>query len=114
MARQGVIWNNNSVNSGEDTVTYVMGRIADELGLRLKELHDLALENLGKSFDLGVVREVLQEPKLVAIKCLDSYDAARVLLLPRALQPGEAIAALIPDRDTLTLVPILGDNWAPL
>jgi hypothetical protein len=49
------------------------------------------------------------------IKSMDSYDAARLLLVPDYLNPGEELAAMIPDRDTLVLikVPQNGD-WSPL
>ena len=78
-------------------------------------LHALALENLGRTFGPEPVRKTLSENSITMIKCLDSYDAARLLLLPGYLQPGEALAALVPDRDTLTILPLPGGgNWAPL
>jgi len=51
----------------------------------------------------------------VNFKVLDTYDATRLLLVPSCLQPGEEVAAVIPDRDTLcvTRVPEDGD-WSPL
>ena len=47
-----------------------------------------------------------------AVKAMDSFDAARVLLVPNHLREGEAVAAAIPDRDTLFLAPLPADgDW---
>jgi hypothetical protein len=103
------------VVDSEDSVMYVMGGVAEELGLDEPGLHALALENLGRTFGPEVVRKAIAEPAITTIKCLDSFDAARLLLIPGYLRPGEAIAAIIPDRDTLTLLHLPGDNnWTPL
>jgi hypothetical protein len=77
-----------------------------------KALHDLALENLAQTtHDLRQsICGAMTEQKSVAMKFMDSFDAARVLLLPRYLQPGEAVVALVPDIDTLTLLPMPADD----
>lgn len=49
------------------------------------------------------------------IKTCDSFDAARLLLVPGYLEAGETLVALIPDRDTLVLTtPPADDDWAGL
>lgn len=49
------------------------------------------------------------------VRTLDTYDAARLLLVQDHLMPGESVAAIIPDRDTLVLVPLpRDDDWGPL
>ena len=49
----------------------------------------------------------------VRLKVLDGLDAARLLLLPGLLRPGESVAAAVPDADTLIVVsvPASGD-WS--
>jgi hypothetical protein len=57
----------------------------------------------------------VRESTLTMVKALDSYDAARILLVPGYLGDGEEVVALIPDRDTLTLAPLPTDgNWDTL
>jgi hypothetical protein len=52
---------------------------------------------------------------MAAIKMMDSFDAARLLIVPEQLREGEELIALIPDRDTLTLVAVPKDgDWGPL
>ena len=86
------------------------------LGLSEPELYELALGNLRRMGDMGsVVRGVLAERVLSTVKFMDDHDSARVLLLPGHLQPGEEIVALVPDRDTLTLLTMPADgsgNWS--
>ncbi len=103
------------VVDGDDSVRYVMGPLVDEVGLGEEDLYELALTNLGKTFDFDALRESVRKHSITAVKCLDTFDAARLLLVPRGLRPGEAVAALVPDRDTLTLLPVPHDgNWLPL
>ena len=46
---------------------------------------------------------------------MDTYDAARVLLLPERLRADEEAAALIPDRDTCVIAPLPADgDWSEL
>jgi hypothetical protein len=103
------------VEDGEHTVRYVMSEMVDELGLSEYELYELALENLAQSCDMeAVVRRALAEPAITAVKTMDSFDAVRLLLIPTALQPGEALVALVPDRDTLTLLPVPEEDWTTI
>jgi hypothetical protein len=103
------------VEDGENSVRFVMGPLVEEICLDEAGLYELALANLGKTLNFGdsKFRESLRKPNITTIKCMDSFDAARLLLLPQHLEPGEAIVALVPDRDTLTLLPVPADgNWA--
>lgn len=88
---------------------------ARELGLDDAELHTLSLENLRKNFPADVVRKAVEEGTGAALKMGDSYDAARLLLVPEHLSDGEEVAALIPDHDTLVLAPVPADgDWGRL
>jgi hypothetical protein len=61
------------------------------------------------------VRAAVGSPNLNVIKTCDSFDAARLLLVPGYLEAGERLVALIPDRDTLVLTtPPADDDWAGL
>ena len=51
-----------------------------------------------------LVREAVDRGSVVSVKQLDTYDAARLLLLPDLLQEGEALVAAVPDRDTLVFL----------
>jgi hypothetical protein len=84
---------------------------ARELGLDVPALHALAVENLGKGFPADAVRAVEKNEGSV-LKLGDPYNAARVLVVAEHLREGEAVAAGIPDRDTLILAPVPSDgNW---
>lgn len=97
-----------------NSVRYVTDDDLNDLGLDVKGVHKLALDNLRKRFAAEPVREAVRGA-LVTIKEMDSFDAARLLLVPEYLKEGEELAALIPDRDTLTLVPIPSDgDWKEL
>ncbi len=105
------------VMDDENSVRFIMGPLVGRLEMEEPDLYDLALTNLMKTFDVRhpKLRESLRQNAITTIKCMDTFDAARLLLIPRFLQPGEALAALVPDRDTLTLMPIPADgNWQPL
>jgi hypothetical protein len=103
------------VLDGENSVRFVMGPLVVAVGLDEEGLYGLALANLGKTFNFKALRDSQPELGITTIKCLDTYDAARLLLIPQDLQPGETIVALIPDRDTLTLMsPPADGNWLPL
>jgi len=103
------------VLDNEHSVAYLQSEQLAELGLSPEEALDLAMENLGQSFRPEAIRPVLDESAMSVVKSEDTYDAARLLLMPGALRDGEAIAALIPDRDTLVLAPVPDDDdWASL
>lgn len=99
----------------KNSVAYLDRRHLSALSLDEGSALRLAKENLSRSFDAAVVRKALEEPNLNVMKALDSYDAARLLLVPDCLKPGEALAALIPDKDTLVLMPApRAGDWSSL
>jgi uncharacterized protein YtpQ (UPF0354 family) len=103
------------VLDGEHSVRYLTGRDLNDLGLTLEGLHQHAMANLERGFTPDMVRPVVEEKNMVMVKAGDSFDATRLLLVPRHLQPGEEIVAIVPDRDTLGLLPLPGNNdWTPL
>jgi hypothetical protein len=97
------------------TVTFVTERQREQLGLIPEALHERALANLSASLGREVVRTTLASSTATVIRTGDSHDAARLLLIPAALDDGEELAACVPDRDTLvvTSVPDSGD-WESL
>lgn len=98
------------VLDGAQSVLYLTWKHLEELGAGVPELTTLALENLRQTFPPEqVVRGVLDKPSLSTVKMLDSYDAARLLLLPEGLRAGEALFAAVPDRDTLVILPVPPD-----
>jgi hypothetical protein len=103
------------VLNAPNSVMYLTGAHAKDLGLDTAGLHERALANLSATFPAELVRDVIESDKLPMFKALDSFDAARLLLVPRHLRDGETIVALIPDRDTLFLAPLPGNNdWSGL
>ena len=52
----------------------------------------------------SAIRGVLDEKRLIVVKMADTYDAARLLLVPSELREGESVIATLPDRDTLALM----------
>ena len=71
--------------------------------------------NLARTFGRDVVRSVVGSRTINVIKISDSFDAARLLLVPGYLDAGESLVALIPDRDTLALTAAPADgDWAGL
>jgi len=96
-------------------VAYVNEEMLTELGLTREEAFARARENLGATFDRSIVRRALDGGALSLLKSGDTFDAARLLLVPGCLEAGEEVAALVPDRDTLVVVRVPPDgNWASL
>ncbi len=99
----------------EQSVAYLQSEQLADLGISPQEALDLAMENLGQTFKPEPVRAVLDDNSMSVVKSMDTYDAARLLLIPSTLQDGESVAALIPDRDTLVLAPVPADgDWTSL
>jgi hypothetical protein len=97
------------------SVAYVTDRQLAQLGLKEDALFARALDNLRPKFDPAIVQGVLKDKQVVAIKMGDSFEAARLLLVPEALEDGQQIAAIVPDKDVLMLAPVPVDgNWASL
>lgn len=92
------------VLDGEQSVAFVTQSMLDGFHLSADAAFEVALKNLQPKLLEGVVRGVLERNELTMNKYGDSFDAARVLAVPALLREGEAVAALIPDRDTLVLL----------
>jgi hypothetical protein len=96
-------------------VAYLTAKQLGQLGLTVEALHEKCLANLRARFSDEAVRKVLGASSIAAFKTGDTFDAARVLLVPSLLADGEALIALLPDRDTLLLAPLPGaDGLAQL
>lgn len=96
------------------SVRYLTGQDLPDLGLDVRGLHDHALGNLRKRFAKEPVASAVGGA-VVLVKELDSFDAARLLVVPDFLDPGQEVAAVVPDRDTLGLAPVPADgDWAPI
>jgi uncharacterized protein YtpQ (UPF0354 family) len=90
-------------------VNYITAKHGEELRLTNDQLHELALTNLRKTTSKDLAREAVSG-QLVVSKSLDTYDAARLLLVPETLNDGEAVVAAVPDRDTLAMISIPRDQ----
>jgi len=103
------------VLDSEKSVMYLTAEHLKELGLSLPALHERALANLRGTFGRSAVRRTVEEGSVNVVRLGDAFDATRVLLVPGCLGQGEALAAVIPDRDTLLLAPVPGDgDWSGL
>jgi hypothetical protein len=107
------------VIDGRETVRYVFDQDAAALNLDEGALFDTACANLEARAPGAVARAVatcFERPALAVIKTLDSYDAARLLLVRATIPPGRRLVALVPDRDTLALTMDPGDEggWQKL
>lgn len=99
----------------EASVVYLTAEHLQDLALAHDEALALAKANLAATFGRDAVRHAVDDRKTInVIKSCDTYDAARLLLVPDYLEAGESIAALIPDRDTLVLIAPPDDgDWSP-
>lgn len=94
------------------SVSFLFESHLARLGADQDQVHKIAMSNLGTASFRGVIRELLEKRNAVNTRAGDSYDAARLLLLPEYLNEGEQLAACIPDRDTLFVCPVpRGDDW---
>jgi uncharacterized protein YtpQ (UPF0354 family) len=101
------------VLDSENSVAFLGANQLAQLDLDTESALSTAKENLARSFGPRAVRQAVEDGQLHVIKSFDTYDAARLLLVPGYLQTGETLVAMIPDRDTLVLTPPPGDgNWA--
>ena len=91
------------VLDGANSVAYLTERHLDDLALTSEGALQLAKENLSRSFEAAIVRRAIHGGTLNVVKTFDTFDAARLLLLPQFLREGEELAALDPDRDTLVV-----------
>ena len=71
------------VLDSKNSVAYLSSSQLAELGPQPPAALKIAKENLGRSFDSALVRSTVEKPNLNVVKALDTYDAARLLLVPR-------------------------------
>lgn len=88
----------------ENSVAYISRDHQKDLGLDDAALHLLALTNLRKLFPRSVVRSTVENGSITTVIGPDTYEAARLVLVPEYLEDGEELIAIIPDRDTLVLI----------
>ena len=99
----------------EAAVAYLTGDLLAELKLTPDQALEVGRANLARTFGRDVVRSAVGSRNINVIKSCDSFDAARLLLVPGYLDAGESLVALIPDRDTLVLTAAPADgDWAGL
>lgn len=99
----------------EAAVAYLTADLLAELKLTPEQALEVGRANLARTFGRDVVRSAVGSRNINVIKSCDSFDAARVLLVPGYLDAGESVVALIPDRDTLVLTAAPDDgDWAGL
>jgi hypothetical protein len=99
----------------EASVAYLTEDLLGELELSPEQAFDLARTNLARRFSRDVVRQAVADGAVNVVKSGDTFDAARLLLVPGYLEAGESLAAIVPDRDTLVLTPPPADgDWASL
>ena len=104
------------VLDSEASVAYLSDDMLAELKLSIEDALAAAKENLAAKMDVAaVVRSVLEGNSISVVKGGDSYDAARLLLVPGVLAEGQEVAAAVPDRDTLVLAPPPKDgDWSAM
>jgi hypothetical protein len=103
------------VLDSEHAVSYIDDGALKTLGVDEPVLYAHAIANLSRRWPVEVTREAVESGKVVVTKALDTYDAARLLLLPERMRDNEEVAVLIPDRDTLVIAPVPADrDWSRL
>jgi hypothetical protein len=75
------------------------------LGIDVTEMHRLALDHLQRDFPRQMVTDVAAGGNPSAIQFQDTFNAARLLLIPEMLEGDQELIALIPHRDMLVLLP---------
>lgn len=98
------------VVDSENAVRYVAADQLAALGLDAEALHQRAMANLARRSITELVRGVIDRREVSVVKLGGSLDATRLLLVPEALGEGEELVAVIPDRETLALMPVPQDD----
>ena len=95
------------------SVQYVNVETLEKLGMDVEEALELAKTNLRATWSCQAVRGAVEQHSLALCKSADTYDAARLLLTPECLHNREKVVAVIPDRDTMALLPVPEDgDWS--
>ena len=80
----------------EAAVAYLTADLLAELKLTPEQALEVGRANLARTFGRDVVRSAVGSRNINVIKSCDSFDAARLLLVPGYLDAGESVVALIP------------------
>ena len=94
-------------------VMYLNDEMLVPIGIAREELHKIAVANLQATTAEGLVVPVIEKKSAVMIKTMDGFDAARLILIPSLLKEDQELAAVVPDRDTLGLLP-KPEDWGTL
>jgi hypothetical protein len=96
-------------------VAYLTSDLLADLQLTADEALVVGRANLARTFGRDVVRSAVGSTTINIVKVGDSFDAARLLLVPDYLEAGESLVAIVPDRDTLVLMALPADgDWTKL
>ena len=93
-----------------ESVAFVNADTAAKLEMKEPDMYQRSLHNLDPE---GVFSNNVREFKsghIAVVKTGDSFDAARLLLVPPAMPDNTIICAAIPDRDTLVLAVLEDDS----
>ncbi|MBI2895350.1 MAG: hypothetical protein HYY06_17480 [Deltaproteobacteria bacterium] len=92
------------------TVRTVRERDLDEWSIGFDDLYEVALANLERTTRPDRLVPLEGQGNTLVYDSGDSYDAARILLLPRLLDPWprEGVVVIVPSRDILLCVPLRG------
>jgi len=88
-----------------DGPAYLIEEDRIALGIDAADLHRLAIDHLRRDFPRQMVSDVVAGGNPSAIQFQDSFDAARLLLIPECLHENDELLALVPHRDMLMLLP---------
>ncbi len=84
----------------------------DVLGVDESTLFDWSMKNLAGSLPEGFVANVVDSREASALQTADHFVACRILAVPSQLQDDQTVVALIPDRESLVLMPPPDDgDW---
>lgn len=96
------------------SVRFLVESDLSELGIDVERLDELAKANFRPRLPEKAFRDIMDRSgKATIISEGDSYDATRLLLILERLAPGRVVAAAVPDRDTLVVVPDPGEEAWP-
>lgn len=97
-----------------DSVAYIIRSMTEDLGINDAELHDLALQNLRKIFDPEPILNLVDRNEGSVQMFEDGHGAVRALLIGEHLAEGQSCGVLLPDPNTLIILPPpVNDDWKP-
>lgn len=100
----GLAWPLLYVIAGSEPAAYLPEAAVREAGIDVRALHGVAIAVLRQRLDPRPVERALAG-EVVEVRPADGCGAARLLLLPELLAPGQRLAALALDPATLLLAP---------